>query len=164
MTLYAAQNNSMLIWIIQAKQKSFTFRCLFHQGSGAKTLHETGRSKECRHDEVQRLAPRRELVRSYNPDNAVIRQSLRFTHGISNLLVTITVTGKTSQGMYVKNLLIADFSTLTNTPSSLKYRYFTVIRHKCSRFQCLGFRPKYLTFRPKYLRFRTKCQRFNRTV
>ena len=52
MTLYAAQNNSMLIWIIQAKQKSFTFRCLFHQGSGAKTWHETGKSKECRYDEV----------------------------------------------------------------------------------------------------------------
>ena len=134
MTLSSNRENSMLVWIIEGKKETFVFQCFFNQASKKPTWHETGKNKECRYDEVWRLAPRRELVRPCTPDNAAIGQTLRFTYGVSASTVTVTSTAKTSRGNFFRALgqntpprflVILMFFRRTNLENSpLKVNFF----------------------------------------
>ena len=63
MTLKAAPQQQMLVWIIEKYESSFSYQVFFKQFSRSKTWHETGKDHTANYDDVWRLAPRRELVR-----------------------------------------------------------------------------------------------------
>ena len=52
MTLSLNKKNSMLVWIIEAKQDTFVFHRFFNVASSNPTWHESGKDKHCRYDEV----------------------------------------------------------------------------------------------------------------
>ena len=91
MTLEQKRYNPMLVWIVEAKERSFSYQCYFNLVSKAKSWHETGKNNTCTYSGVWRLAPRRELVRTCDPGKAYIGQTLRFTYGMTTSPVVITV-------------------------------------------------------------------------
>ena len=52
MTKHSSRRNSMLVWIIEAKEDTFTYNCYFQQTSSAKTWHQTGKFAECSYDDI----------------------------------------------------------------------------------------------------------------
>ena len=91
MTLDKQRNNQMLVWIVEAKDSLFSYQCNFNLVSRAKTWHETGKSSTCAYSVVWRLAPMRELLRTFSPGRAYIGQTFRFTYGMITSPVVITV-------------------------------------------------------------------------
>ena len=73
-------------------------------GSKAKTFHEGAKDKKFDYSDVWRLAPRRELSRKINPQDARLGQTLRFDYGdgyVTALIIrslSLTVRGKIECG------------------------------------------------------------------
>ena len=79
MTRHSDRKNALLVLIIEAKLRTFSYQCFFQQRSVSRTYHHTGKETECAYEDIWRLAPRRELVEKCNPTTG---QMLRFEYGM----------------------------------------------------------------------------------
>ena len=96
LTLKAKQKNPMLFLIISSKRESFVYRVFYVQRSRMKTWHEGVEDKENKYDDVWRLAPRQELMRSIDPGAVYSGQTIRFTYGMDHKHITAFIKSTTS--------------------------------------------------------------------
>ena len=97
MTKHIDRKNALLVLIIEAKLRTFSYQCFFQQRSSSSTYHKTGKETKCAYKDIWRLAPRRELVEKCDPNDATTGQMLRFEYGMSSTPTTITVIRRRSR-------------------------------------------------------------------